>query len=68
MKCMEICKTKEASQDFIEELKNNGYDMDAVECEETYEPNDDIPEEEYERNKEDYHCFVVWYNPKPLRK
>lgn len=66
MKCMEIFKTKEEAKRFFIQLMNEGYDMDEVEFDETYEPNDDIPYEEYEKNIEDYHCWVVWFNPKPM--
>ena len=65
MKCFEFFKRLEDAEEFIKTLTWENADIELIEG---YEPNDDISIEEYERTKEEYHGWFVWYNPKPYRK
>lgn len=65
MKCMEFFKKLENAEEFIKALTWKNANIELIEG---YMPNDDISEEEYERTKEDYHGWFVWFNPKPCRK
>ena len=64
MKCMEFFTKLEHAEEFIKTLTWNA----EVELIEGYMPNDDISREEYERTKENYHGWFVWFNPKTCRR
>lgn len=55
MRCMEIFYRKWQAEKFLEELQNENWNTDA-EITETID--EDINEE----------CWIVYYNPKPLRR
>ena len=61
MKCVEFFEKLEDAKDFIETLST--WKEADIELEEGYMPNDDISEEEYEKTKEEYHGWFVWFNP-----
>ena len=63
MKCMEFFKKEESAKEFAKTLNWKNADVEIIEG---YMPNDDISQEEYERTKEEYHGWVVWFNPKPI--
>lgn len=64
MKCMEFFKNEERAKEFAKTLTWENADIEIIEG---YTPNDDISKEEYERTKEEYHGWTVWFNPKPIR-
>lgn len=65
MKCMEFFERLEDAKEFMNTLT---WENATVELIEGYMPNDDISREEYERTKENYHGWFVWFNPKPYRR
>lgn len=65
MKCFEFFERLEDAEEFIKTLTWKDAEVELIEG---YVPNDDISREEYERTKEDYHGWFVWFNPKPYRR
>jgi len=60
MKCCEYFYSEESAKEYMKEITWKNADVELVE---TYEPNDDEPEKAYTEK-----IWVVYFNPKPLRK
>jgi len=63
MKCMEFFEKENDANQFAETLTWEDADVEIIEG---YMPNDDISRDEYEKHKEEYHGWFVWFNPKPM--